>query len=204
MPEKIKIAVLVSGNGSNLQAIIDAQANGDLGPAEIGIVISDKPEALALERAAKAGIKSVVVEKTKELSREEYDEKIAGILQEEEIDLIVLAGFMRVLGEKFVGAFKWKIINIHPALLPAFKGTHGIADAFLYGVKVTGVTVHFVDEGVDSGPIIAQRAVKIEDTDTLGSLEERMHHREHELYPEVIRLFAEGRIKLEGRKVKIV
>lgn len=203
MPGKIKIAVLVSGKGTNLQAIIKAEKKGKLAPAGVELVISDKPDAPALIRAKNAGIRTVVVEKTLGLPREEFDELIAKVIREGKIDLIVLAGYMRVLGKRFIGEFYGKIINIHPALLPSFKGVSGVSDAFEYGVKVTGITVHFVNEGVDEGPIIAQSVVEIAETDTQSSLEEKIHRKEHELYPEVIRLFAKGKLKIEGRKVKI-
>ncbi len=204
MAKEIRIAVLVSGNGTNLQAIIDAQTKGTIGPAVVALVISDKPDVPALDRAKKAEIKTAVIEKKSGMTREEFDGLMGELIREEKIDLIALAGFMRVLGESFVKEFSGKIINIHPAILPSFKGTSGIADAFEYGVKVTGVTVHFVDAGVDSGPIISQSAVKVEGTDTKETLEEKIHKEEHELYPEAIRLFAEGKLKIEGRKVKIM
>jgi len=203
MAKEIRIAVLVSGNGTNLQAIIDAQAKGAIGTAGVVLVISDKPEAPALGRAKKAGIKTAVIEKKSGMTREEFDGLMGELIREEKIDLIALAGFMRVLGESFVKEFSGKIINIHPAILPSFKGSSGIAEAFEYGVKVTGVTVHFVDEGVDTGPIISQSTVSVEESDTKETLEEKIHKEEHELYPEAIRLFAEGKLKIEGRKVKI-
>ena len=203
MAKEIRIAVLVSGNGTNLQAIIDAQAKGAIGTAGVVLVIGDKPEAPALGRAKKAGIKTAVIEKKSGMTREEFDGLMGELIREEKIDLIALAGFMRVLGESFVKEFSGKIINIHPAILPSFKGSSGIAEAFEYGVKVTGVTVHFVDEGVDTGPIISQSTVSVEESDTKETLEEKIHKEEHELYPEAIRLFAEGKLKIEGRKVKI-
>jgi phosphoribosylglycinamide formyltransferase 1 len=199
-----RIAVLVSGNGTNLQAIINAQAGNILGPCEVKLVISDRPGARALERAREAGIPVKVIEKRSDMSREGFDGLLREEIVREKIDLIVLAGFMRVLGEKFVREFKGKIMNIHPALLPCFKGTAAIRDAFDYGVKVTGVTVHFVDEGVDSGPIIAQKEVRIEESDTIEALEEKIHKAEHELYPEAIRAFSEGKLKIEERKVKVI
>jgi phosphoribosylglycinamide formyltransferase 1 len=204
MAEEIKVAVLVSGTGTNLQAMIDSQAKGKIFPAVMEVVISDNPAAPALEKAKKAGIETVVIEKLSEMSREGFDEAIAEVIRQKKIGLVALAGFMRVLGKNFVCEFSGRIMNIHPALLPSFKGGAGIRDAFEYGVKVTGVTVHFVDEGVDSGPIISQKAVKIEESDTVETLESKIHKEEHELYPEAIRLFAEGRLKIEGRKVKVV
>jgi phosphoribosylglycinamide formyltransferase 1 len=203
MAGEIKIAVMVSGKGTNLKAIIDAQAEGDIGPGRVTLVISDDWSAPALDKARKAGIEAVVIEKGS-MSGEEFDALIREEIVRKEIDLIALAGFMKVLGKKFVKEYYGRIINIHPALLPSFKGVSGIADAFDYGVKVTGVTVHFVDEGVDSGPIIIQRALDIEESVTLKSLEEKIHEIEHRIYPLAIRLFAEGKLKIEGRKVKVL
>ena len=137
-------------------------------------------------------------------SREEYDREVARELEKEKIELVVLAGFMRILGGEFVDKYRGRIMNIHPALLPSFRGTHGIRDAVEYGVKVTGVTVHFVDKGLDSGPIILQKCVPIEKDDTMDTLEEKIHGEEHKMYPEAVRLFAEGRLKLSGRRVDIL
>lgn len=176
---------------------------GAIGPGRVALVISDRPGVRALEKAGKAGIKTEVVGGKARLTREERDGLIEKIIIREKIGLIVLAGFMKVLGPGFVKKFYGKIINIHPALLPSFKGVSGIADAFRYGVKVTGVTVHFVDEGVDSGPIIAQKEVNVEEKDTLATLEKKIHEQEYKLYPEAIRLFAENKLKISGRKVKI-
>ena len=196
----MKIAVFVSGNGSNLQALIDAQ---DLSGGEIVLVVSDKPQARALERAEKAGIKTFILEAEGFDSREEYDEAIIEQLDKEGIEFIVLAGFMRILSEGFVDKYYGKIVNIHPSLLPAFKGTHGIKDAFEAGDSITGVTVHFVNSELDDGPIILQEEVDIEKEDTLESLEEKIHVVEHKLYPKAVRLFVGGKIKLVGRKVII-
>ena len=197
----MKIAVFVSGNGSNLQALIDAQ---DLSGGEIVLVVSDKPQARALERAEKAGIKTFILEAEGFDSREEYDEAIIEQLDKEGIEFIVLAGFMRILSAGFVDKYYGKIVNIHPSLLPAFKGTHGIRDAFEQGADTTGVTVHFVDRDLDAGPIILQEEVKIEEADTLESLEEKIHVVEHKLYPKAVRFFVEGKLKIEGNKVRIV
>ena len=197
----MNIAVFVSGNGSNLQALIDAQ---DLSGGEIVLVVSDKPQARALERAEKAGIKTFILEAEGFDSREEYDEAIIEQLDKEGIEFIVLAGFMRILSAGFVDKYYGKIVNIHPSLLPAFKGTHGIRDAFEQGADTTGVTVHFVDRDLDAGPIILQEEVKIEEADTLESLEEKIHVVEHKLYPKAVRFFVEGKLKIEGNKVRIV
>jgi phosphoribosylglycinamide formyltransferase-1 len=198
----MNIAVFVSGSGTNLQAIIDASQKGDLG-ATVALVVSDKEGAYALTRAKNASIETFVLNPKGFRSREEYDKEVMRALDKKHIELVVLAGFMRLVSDHFVGAYKNRIINIHPALLPSFKGTHGIRDAFVCGVKQTGVTVHFVDAELDHGPIILQEPVRVEEGDTLESLEEKIHKTEHRLYPEAIRLFAEGRLKIEGRKVKI-
>ena len=199
----MNIAVLVSGNGSNLQALIDAESKGELAGGRITLVISDKPEAYALKRAEKAGIKTSVIEAEKEEKRDEYDKKVIEELEEEKIELVVLAGFMRILSDPFVEKYAGRMMNIHPAILPSFKGAHGIKDAFEHGVKVTGVTVHFVTSELDSGPIILQEKVEIREDDTLDTLEERIHEVEHRLYPEAVRLFVKGKLLVEGRKVKI-
>lgn len=199
----MKIAVFVSGNGSNLQALIEAQAKGHLGTGEIVLVLSDSAGAFALKRAERAGIENVVLGKKGGQSREEYDSAVRDLLAKKKIELIVLAGFMRILSSAFVDGYEGKILNIHPALLPSFIGTHGIRDAFDHGVKVTGVTVHFVTSELDAGPIILQECVKIEEDDTEESLEGKIHNVEHRLYPEAVRLFTEGKLKIEGRKVRI-
>ncbi len=199
----MKIAVLVSGNGSNLQALIDAQEKNELAGGRIGLVVSNKPEAFALERARKAGIKTFVLDHAGFGSREEYDRELVRKLKEENIELIVMAGFMRILSEYFVDEYNGRMLNIHPALLPSFKGVHGIKDAFEYGVKITGVTVHFVDKELDGGPVILQSCVCIEEDDTLDTLEEKIHREEHRLYPEAVRLFVQGKIVVEGRKVRL-
>ena len=198
----MNIAVLCSGSGTNLQAIIDGVKTGYI-PAKITLVVSDNKNALALERAKKAGIETFVLDKKDFKGREAFDKEIVRNLKAKDIGLVVLAGFMRLLSPYFIKEYKNKIMNIHPALLPAFKGTEGIKDALEYGAKVTGPTVHFVDEELDHGPIILQRAVEIRGDDTEASLLERVHTEEHKIYPEAIKLFAEGRIKMEGRKVKI-
>jgi len=196
----MNIAVLCSGNGTNLQAIIDSVKAGYI-PAKIELVISDKKEAFALSRAKRAGIETIALDKKDYKSREEFDKEIIKHLKKSNVELVVLAGFMRLLSPYFIKEYKDKIINIHPALLPSFKGTHGVKDALDSGVKVTGVTVHFVDEHLDNGPIILQRYVDIRDDDTEETLLERIHKEEHKIYPEAIKLFVEGKLKIEGRKV---
>ncbi|MBL7073247.1 MAG: phosphoribosylglycinamide formyltransferase [Candidatus Omnitrophica bacterium] len=199
----MNIAVLVSGNGSNLQAISDADKKNELSGGKVLLVISDNPKAFALERAKKSGIKTVVLEKLAFQTREEYDEALIKTLKENNIELVVLAGFMRILTERFIDEYENRVLNIHPALLPSFKGANGIKDALKEGVKITGVTVHFVEKEVDSGPVILQKSVRVEENDTLDSLEEKIHRAEHEIYPKAIRLFVEGRLKIENKIVKI-
>ncbi len=198
-----RIAVFASGFGSNLQAIIDYDKDHGLN-GEIALVFSNNKDAFALERAKESKIKSVFLDPSDYVTREEFDEKIIELLEEEKIDLVVLAGYMFLVSPIFVRKFKNRILNIHPALLPSFKGTHGIKDAYEYGAKVTGVTVHFVDEGLDSGPIIIQRAVDIDQDESMEELEEKIHRVEHEIYPLAVKYFCEDRLKIEGRKVKIL
>ena len=199
----MNIAVFVSGRGSNLQALINAEEKNMLAPGEIKLVVCDKPGVYAIECAKLKGIPVFLLEGKGFESREAYDQKIMEQLKERDIGLIVLAGFMRILSASFIERYRNRILNIHPALLPDFKGAHGIKDAYEAGVKVTGVTVHFVTEELDSGPVILQRCVEIDETDTLGSLEEKIHKEEHKLYPEAVKLFAEGRLLVEDGKVKV-
>ena len=198
----MKIAVFVSGNGTNLQALIDSVSEGNL-KAEIALVVSDKENIFALKRAKDAGIKTFVIDRSRFDSRESFDREIASELDKRHIEGIILAGFMRILSEYFVKKYKNKIINIHPSLLPLFKGTSAIKDAYDAGAKKTGVTVHFVDEKLDNGPIILQETVEISKKDTKETLEEKIHKVEHKLYPKAVRLFVEGKLKIEGKKVKI-
>jgi phosphoribosylglycinamide formyltransferase-1 len=202
MSEQPVIAVLVSGSGSNLQAIIDASLRGEI-PCRVGIVISNKPEAYGLERARKHGIPTAVVRHTDFPSREEFDRRLVETIRRSGATLICLAGFMRVLTPVFVRAFPNRILNIHPALLPSFPGTHGPMQALDYGVRFSGCTVHFLDEGVDSGPIVVQAVVPVFDDDTEESLAARILVQEHKIYPMAIRLFFQGRLKIEGRRVRI-
>lgn len=196
-----KAGVLVSGRGSNLQAILDRIADGYL-PLEISVVISDKDDAYALERAANVGIKTVVVARKECASKEEFEEKIHAALVEAGCELVILAGFMRILSGGFVSKWQHKIINIHPALLPSFPGLDGQGQALDYGVKFTGCTVHFVDEGTDTGPIILQKVVPVLDDDTHDTLAARILEQEHKAMPEALKLWAEGKLVIEGRKVK--
>jgi len=198
----MNIAVFASGRGTNFSAVARAIKNG-LIKADLSLLVCDNPKAGVIARAKRAGVKLALIKRDDFVTRKDFEEKIIQRLREERIDLVVLAGFMRILGPEFVREYNSRIINIHPALLPSFKGGEAIKDAFDYGAKITGVTVHFVDEKMDNGPIIIQQALKIEEEDTLGSLEAKIHKIEHKLYPEAIRLFTEGKLKLEGRKVRI-
>ena len=196
------MGVLCSGRGTDLQSIIDAIEAGQV-PAEIAIVLTGK-EAYALERAKKAGIEAVCVDRKQFDGREPFEKALIEKLEAAGVTLVVLAGFMRILTPYFVGHFAGRIMNIHPALLPSFPGAHAHRDVLAYGVKVSGCTVHFVDEGTDSGPIIMQAAVPVLDDDTEETLGARVLKEEHRIYPECIRLYCEGKLKVEGRKVTIL
>ena len=200
----MNIAVFISGNGSNLQALIDAEKAQMLSSGKISLVVSNKPGAYGLTRAQKNGIKTYLQEVKDFSSREEYDKKVSELLENENIDLIVLAGFMRLLSEWMVNKYSGKILNIHPSLLPEFKGTHSIKDAFEAGGKVTGVTVHFVNKELDAGPIILQEKIAIEEIDILETLEEKIHKVEHRVYPEAVKLFVEGKLRVDGTIVRIL
>lgn len=199
----MRFAVFASGEGTNLQAIIDAVKAGVI-QAELALVFSDRRKARALKRAQEAGIKTLCLERRDYVTPQSYEREIVIYLKQEEIDFIVLAGYMRILTPFFVRQYKDKILNIHPSLLPAFKGTQAIKDTFTYGCKTAGVTVHFADEKMDHGPIILQEAFKISEKETLESLEERVHTIEHKLYPKAISLLVEGRLKIKGRRVHIL
>jgi phosphoribosylglycinamide formyltransferase-1 len=198
----MNIAVFCSGNGSNFQAIVESVKRGEI-KAKIALMVCDNPDAFALRRAEKESIKTLLVKRKSFNSKEEFENEIIKNLKKEKIDLICLAGFMQLIGTGFLRKYRHKILNIHPALLPSFKGVSGIKDALDYGVKVSGVSVHFVDEEMDHGPIILQKALEIKDEDTQESLGLRIHQIEHELYPRAIKLFVEGRLKIEGRRVEI-
>jgi phosphoribosylglycinamide formyltransferase-1 len=204
MPDKktIKLAVLVSGNGTNLQAIIDSIESGELN-ARLACVVSNNPEAFALTRAARHNIPTIVHENRGFTNRREYDAALVEILRSHGVDLVVLAGFMRILSDVMVTAFPNAILNIHPALLPAFPGLHAQKQALDYGVRFSGCTVHFVDCGTDTGPIILQAVVPVEQDDTEETLSDRIQKEEHRLFPEAIRLFSEGKISVVGRHVRI-
>ena len=198
----LKLAVLVSGNGSNLQAIIDAIESGAIN-AKITCVVSNKSDAFALTRAIKHNIPTAIHKNQDYSTRREYDAALVKILRDHGAELVILAGFMRILSEVMVNAFPHAIINIHPALLPAFPGLHAQKQALDYGVRYSGCTVHLVDCGTDTGPIIIQAVVPIEQNDTEETLSARIQQEEHRCFPEAIRLFAEGKIQVNGRHVQI-
>jgi len=203
MADKKRIAVLASGFGSNLQALIDQTQNLDIN-GEIVLVFSNNENAYALERAKKHGIKSASFNPGQFESRQDYDKELLALLKNEKIDLIVMAGYLLLVGREIIKEFSGRIINVHPALLPSFKGIYGIKDAFDYGVRVTGVTVHFVEEELDTGPIISQEAVIIAEDDTIQTLEEKIHEVEHKIYPLAVKYFCNGRLAINGRKVEIL
>lgn len=204
MREKLNLAVLISGRGSNLKAIIDAIKNGYLDKVNFGVVIANK-EALGLNYAKEAGIPYHTVHRIvdgEKIPKEEHDKKVMEVLEKYDVDLIALAGYDQVLQKDFVNRYKWKIMNIHPSVLPSFGGTlYGQKDALDYGVKISGCTVHFLEENVDTGPIIIQAAVPVKDDDTPETLADRILEHEHIIYPKAIKLFSENRLKIVGRKV---
>jgi len=198
----LTIGVLISGRGSNLQAIIDAAVRGEI-TGRIAVVVSNKPDALGLERARKAGIEVLVIP-SKGKERSDFERELAEALESRCVELVCLAGFMRVLSPYFVRRFKHRIMNIHPAILPSFPGEDAQGQAFAYGVKVTGCTVHFVDEGVDTGQVIVQLPVEVREDDTANTLSARILEQEHKAYPRAIQLYAEGRLQISGRKVRVL
>lgn len=202
MTRKLRIGALASGGGSNLQAIIERCADGTL-DAEIALIISNNPDAGALERARSAGLQSLCIDHRRYSSREEFDQAVVAALQAAGVELVVLAGFMRLISAPFLAAFPGRIMNIHPALLPAFPGLHVQRKALEYGARFSGCTVHFVDGGVDTGPIIIQAVVPVLDQDTEATLSARILKQEHRIYPRAIQLFAEGRLRLAERRVVI-
>jgi phosphoribosylglycinamide formyltransferase-1 len=198
----LKIGVLASGNGSNLQSLIDRSTDGTL-PAQVACVISNNAAAFALERARRHGIPALHLDHRLFSCREAYDEALVDALREHGVELVALAGFMRIITPVLIDAFPNAIMNIHPALLPSFPGLHAQCQALNHGVKIAGCTVHFVDRGTDTGPIICQAAVPVMEGDTEDSLSARILVEEHRCYPMAVRLFAEGRLIVEGRKVII-
>ncbi|HEY8541794.1 MAG TPA: phosphoribosylglycinamide formyltransferase [Pseudothermotoga sp.] len=203
----LKVGILASGNGTNLQTIIDKSERKEL-PVRVVVVISDKPDAYALQRASKHSIPAFVVKPRDFANKISYEQKMIDILKSHDVELVVLAGFMKILSPHFIGAFRNRIINIHPSLIPAFCGKdfygmkvhQTVIDS---GVKITGATVHFVDENVDAGPIIIQKAIEVKDNDTAETIALKVHQIEHQILPEAIRLFAEGKLRIVGRRVFI-
>ena len=202
MGEKLRVGVLASGRGTDLQSIIDASEKGMI-DAEVTVVISDNKDAFALKRVGQHGVKAFFVD-PKGKSREEHEKEVSALLEDNDVGLVVCAGYMRILSPIFVKKWYGKLINIHPALLPSFKGANGQGDALDYGVKISGCTTHFMDEEVDHGPIILQAAVKVLPDDDRNKLAARILEVEHQILPRTIQLFAEGRLKIKGRHVKIL
>jgi phosphoribosylglycinamide formyltransferase-1 len=195
-----RVAVLASGGGTNLQALLD---DPEVGPSLV-LALSDRADAGALERARGRSIEAMHVDPARFRDRVAFDAAVLEILREREIDLVALAGFMRILGPEVVGAFRGRMLNVHPALLPAFPGTQAVADALAWGVKVTGVTVHFVDEQVDHGPVVFQEAIEVLPDDDWHALEARVHEVEHRLFPAAVKALADGRLVVEGRNVRVL
>ncbi len=200
--KKGKIGVLLSGRGSNFKAIFEKVKSGEI-KAEIVVVVSDNADAKGLKFAKENGIEAVFLDIKSFPSRKDYDRKIIDILKEREVDLVLLAGYMKIVGEEFVSSFKNRIMNIHPALLPSFPGLHAQRKALKYGVRYSGCTVHFVDEKMDHGPIILQAVVPVYQEDTEESLSERILREEHRIYPEAVKLYFEGKLEVKGRRVFI-
>jgi phosphoribosylglycinamide formyltransferase-1 len=198
-----RVAVLISGAGSNLQALLD-QVHAPAGPIEIVAVASSRPDAFGLERAERAGVESAVFAIADHADRAERDRALGDWLETHEVQLVVLAGFLELLGAEFIRRFEGRIINIHPSLLPAFPGVGAIEQAIAYGVRMTGVTVHFVDEGIDSGPILLQEALGLSYPADIAAIEERVHGVEHRLLPRAVRLIAEGRVRRDPANPRLV
>jgi phosphoribosylglycinamide formyltransferase-1 len=200
---RLRLGVLVSGSGTNLQAILDSCAAGEM-PAEVAVVVSNAGDAFGLERARRAGVPAVFLDPKDHVGREAYNHALLETLRAHDVECVVMAGYMRLLGAEVLDAYPMHVLNLHPALLPSFPGAHGISDAFEWGVKVTGVTVHFANEVFDEGPIIMQEPVRIEEDDMVETLEARIHAVEHRLYPAAIKAVSEGRVVVQGRKVRIL
>lgn len=199
----IRIGVLISGSGTNLQALLDACSHGQI-DGRVTVVISDKADAYGLERARRAGVEALYLDPASCETRFAYSELLARSLQERDVDLVCLAGFMRLIKKPMFDAYFGRILNIHPSLLPAFKGLEAQRQALEYGVRVSGCTVHFVTEGMDEGPIILQASVPVLAGDTVENLRDRILIQEHRVYPEAVQLFAQGRLRVEGRRVEIL
>lgn len=199
---RTRVAVLISGRGTNLQSLLDAASHESL--YEVALVVSNKADAAGLERARARGIPTAVVAHGDFPNREEFDRALLEPLRAARVDLVCLAGFMRVLTKVFLDAFPGRVLNIHPSLLPAFPGANGQRDALEYGVRFTGATVHFVDAGTDTGPIVLQAVVPVLADDTVETLSARILAEEHRIYPEAVRLFCEGRLRVSGRRVELL
>lgn len=200
--KKTTVSFLVSGRGSNFQMIAEKILGGSI-PAQIGAVISNRADAQALETARKLGVSAYAVDPKKYFTRKGHEKEIVRILESHGTDLVIAAGYMRILTPYIIGKYRHRIMNIHPSLLPAFPGIAAQKQALAYGAKIAGCTVHFIDEGTDTGPIILQRAVPVLDEDTPAELSRRILAQEHEIFPEAVSLFCQGRIEVSGRKVKI-
>jgi phosphoribosylglycinamide formyltransferase-1 len=200
----VNVGVLCSGSGTNLQSLIDKSAKGELGPARIAVVGVNVPDCAALARARAAALPTFVIDHRDFKTRAAFDQAVLAALRSHQVDLLVLAGFMRVLGDEVLGAFPQRVVNIHPTLLPAFPGVHAHKQTYDYGVKVAGCTVHFVDAGVDTGPVIAQSAVHVQDDDDEEAMRARILVEEHRLLPAVVRAIAERRVIVEGRRVRVL
>ena len=198
----VRLGVLISGSGSNLQAVIDRCEAGELG-SEVAVVISSRADAYGLVRAEEHGIARVVLPRKAFADETSYNSAIRDTLKEHDVELVVMAGYMRLLGKEVLNAYVNRVVNLHPALLPSFAGAHGIKDALDYGVKVVGVTVHFANEVFDEGPIILQEALAVREDDTEETLAVRIHEIEHRILPAAIKLYSEGRLEVVGRKVRI-
>ena len=204
MPTKTVLGIILSGRGSNMQAIVDAINAGRLTGAKVGVIISDNPNANALTRIPASDIPKICIEREKFADKASFEKALINELRVHHVELVILAGFMRILSADFINEFNGNVMNIHPSLLPAFSGLRAQEQALNYGVKVSGCTVHFVDDGMDTGPVILQEAVPVLEDDTLKTLTDRILHVEHILYPRAISLFCEGRIKRVDRKVEIL
>ena len=202
MREPLRVGVLASGRGSNFRALAEAAACGRI-PAPVVVLVTDRAGAPALAVARELRIEAAVVDPKQHPSREAHEKAVIGVLEERRVGLVCLAGYMRLLSAEFVAHFAGRLLNIHPSLLPAFPGLHPHRQALAHGVRVSGATVHFVDEGVDTGPVVLQAAVPVEPDDTEESLAARILVEEHRIYPEAVRLFAEGRLEIRGRRVDI-
>ena len=201
--QRLGIAVLASGRGSNFEAIVRAAESGRI-PATVVVLVTDRPRAGALDIARAHRVEALCIDPHEHPGREAHEKAVIAALDERPVGLVCLAGYRRLLSAEFVKHFQGRLLNIHPALLPAFPGIHAQRQALEYGVKVAGATVHFVDEGVDTGPVVMQAAVVVTDDDTEETLSARILTEEHRIYPEAIRLFAEGRLRLEGRRVRVM